>query len=98
MIPYRIDGFRPRVFELSNPRGQDNVMDGWVRFILDLGGKEQLIEVHARLALESNMFDRNVEVYAPDLPPGYNIRADELQQAVRGYLFAFLNTDEAVAE
>jgi hypothetical protein len=84
MIPYKIDGFRPRVFELSDPRGPNNVMDGWVRFILDLGGREHVMEVHARLVLESNMFDRDVEVYAPDLPPGVVVRADELQKAVRG--------------
>lgn len=98
MVPYKIDGFRPRVFELSDPRGPNNVMDGWVRFILDLNGKKQIIEVHARLVLESNMFDRDIEVYAPALPSGFSIRADELQKAVRGYLFGFLNTDEAVAE
>jgi|HubBroStandDraft_1064217.scaffolds.fasta_scaffold267504_2 hypothetical protein len=42
--------------------------------------------------------DRDVEVYAPNWPAGANVQAHELQRVLRGYLFGFLNTEEALKD
>ena len=69
-------------------------MDIRVKFRLDIKGKEHPIQVRAKLVLASNLFDRLVEVYAPELPRGVTIKADELHDAVRRYVFVFLNNEE----
>jgi hypothetical protein len=97
-IPYKIEGFRTRVMELSDPTGPDNVIDGDLSFVLTIGREQHLILVHAKLVMESNLFDREMEVYPPEVPAGVVIRTDELNSAVRGYMFAFLNTDEALKD
>ena len=98
MIPYEIDGFSADYVHLSDPNGPDNAMSIRVNFRLTISGEVLPVEVRAKLVVASNPFDRLIEVYAPELPGGRSIKADELQDAIRRYLFAFLNTDEAIAE
>jgi hypothetical protein len=93
MIPFKILGgiWSGRLGQLDSP---DNWMDVTLDFVVAVRGQEHEVPVRAKLVIGSHLMDRDVEVYAPIWPDGTNIQASELQQAVRGYLFAFLNTEE----
>lgn len=60
--------------------------------------REHEIDVPAKITAASDIFEKRLEVYAPQLPVGVNIRADQLQSALSGYFFAFLNDDESLRE
>jgi hypothetical protein len=97
MIPFKILGgtWSGQLGQLDSP---DNWLDITLRFLVTVKGQEHEVPVRAKLVIGSHLLDRDVEVYAPDWPDGSNIQANELQQAVRGYLFAFLNTEGALAD
>jgi hypothetical protein len=95
MIPFKILGgtFSAHV---KHPKSTDSWMDVTLKFLVTVRGQEHEVPVRAKLVIGSRLMDREVEVYAPNWPAGANIQAHELQRVVRGYLFAFLNIEEAV--
>jgi hypothetical protein len=92
MIPYRIINF-------TNGMTLRGVSDCEIsvvfHLVITVDAKEQSVDVPAKLTVGSDIRDRVLEVYAPKLPVGVNIRADELHRAISDYFFAFLNDDGA---
>ncbi len=94
MVPYRIRGgvLSGNIGDLDSP---DNFLDITLTFVVTVHEKELDVSVRAKLVIGSSLRDRAIEVYPPIWPVGTgNIRYDELQDAVRAYVFAFLNTEE----
>ena len=90
MIPFKILNFTGGM----TPSGvSDCVVSVVFHLILTVDGKDAAIDVPAKLTAGSDIRERALEVYAPKLPVGVNIRADELQSAISDYFFAFLNDE-----
>jgi hypothetical protein len=98
MVPYRIRGavLTGSIGALDSP---DNFLDATLTFVLTVRERELDVPIRAKLVIGSHLLDRAVEVYPPVWPVGVgSIRHDELQEAVRAYLFAFLNTEESIRD
>jgi hypothetical protein len=92
MVPYRIRGgvLSGNITELDSP---DNFLDITLTFVVTVREQELDVPVRAKLVIGSRFQERAIEVYPPVWPVGTgNTRYDELQDAVRAYVFAFLNS------
>lgn len=95
MITYKIEGFSGT---MSFAGTNVDEMSGFFKLTVTAHGIEYQIEVPAKITAASDILEKRLEVYAPRLPAGVNIRADQLQAALSGYFFAFLNDDESLRE
>lgn len=95
MITFKIKGFDGT---MSFTGANVEVMSGLFKLVVTANGIEHQIDVPAKITSESSIFEKQLEVYAPQLPAGVSIRADQLQAALSGYFFAFLNDDESLRE
>jgi hypothetical protein len=94
-ISYVIESFQPNVLELHDSSTFDSVVNGDFSAVLTVNGVAHRVRAHARLVTGPTLLEKVIESYSLDLPPEVNIRADELQSAIRDYLFAFLSSDAA---
>ena len=95
MVPYRILGgvLSGQIGALDSP---DNFLDLTLTFAVTVRQREINVPVRAKLVIGSHLLDRAIEVYPPVWPFEVgSIQHDELQTAVRAYVFAFLNTEES---
>jgi len=95
MVTYKIEGFSGT---MSFTGTNVEVMSGFFKLIVTANGIEYQIDVPAKMTAASDIYEKRLEVYAPQLPTGVSIRADQLQAALSGYFFAFLNDDESLRE
>jgi hypothetical protein len=93
MITYKIEGFDGT---MSFAGTTVDEMSGFFKLVVTADGVDYRIDVPAKLTGASDICEKRLEVYAPQLPKGVNIRADQLQAAISGYFFAFLNDDESL--